>query len=235
MLKKSSIAFLILILLLSHLSFANTEGSSITSGFIKDSYGTSFYYDKDNYYNDGWHLIDDNGDGLYEYYYFSLSGHMLKDTIAPNGYQLNKDGKMLINNILYQVSFADVANSNVAIFLNKKETIDELAKGFEMDYNQVFTKWYIESSIDITNQLNSIANNLTVQKVNKVRDEISRRVKECKKIGTWYSDRLYGAKKAEFINKDEYRVLSRNLQKDMSSYINRFREEMGSVIKSMGY
>ena len=136
---------------------------------------------------------------------------------------------MLLNNTLYQVSFVDVANSNVAIFLNKKETIDELAKGFETDYNQVFSKWYIESSIDITNQLNSIANNLTVQKVNKVRDEISRRVKECKKTGSWYSDRLYSA------NKDEYRVLSRNLQKDMSSYINRFREEMGNVIKSMGY
>lgn len=160
---------------------------------------------------------------------------MIKDAIAPNGYQLNQDGKLIINNILYQVNFIDVVNYNVAIFLNKKETIDELTKGFEMDYSQVFTKWYTESSIDITNQLNSIANNLTVQKVNKVRDEISRKVKECKNIGTWYSDRLYNAKKVGCINKDTHKLLSGNLQKDMSAYINRFREEMGNVIKSMGY
>lgn len=215
--------------------FAKSQGSKSTIGFIKDNYGTSFYYDEDNYYNDGWHLIDDNGDGIYEYYYFSLSGHMLKDAKAPNGYQLNQDGKLIINNILYQVQFIDVANSNVAIFLNKKESVDELTKGFETDYNQVFIKWYEESKVDITNELNVIANSLTVQKVNKVRDEISKRVKECKKIGVWYNERLYSAKKTELITKDTHKVLSRKLQKDMSEYINRFREEMGNIIKSMGY
>lgn len=228
--------FLLNLIVSIYVSYANPKGSPITTGFIKDNYGTSFYYDEDNYYNDGWHLIDDNGDGIYEYYYFSLSGHMLKDdAIAPNGYQLNQDGKLIINNTLYQVNFIDVVNSNAAIFLNKKESVKELTKGFETDYNQVFSKWYTESSIDITNQLNSIANNLTVQKVNKVRDEISKKVKECKKIGSWYNDRLYSAKKSELIDKDVHKQLNRNLQKDMSSYINRFREEMSNIIKTMGY
>ena len=195
MLRKSRIAILIIIFLLSNLSFAKSKGTSTTAGFINDTYGTSFYYNEDNYYNDGWHLIDDNGDGIYEYYYFSLSGHLLKDATTPNGYKLNSDGKLLINEVVYQVSFLDVANSNVAIFLNKKESIDELTKGFETDYNQVFSEWYIKSKTDITNQLNAIANNLTVQKVNKVRDEISKRVKECKKIGAWYNEKLYNAKK----------------------------------------
>lgn len=95
MLRKSRIAILIIIFLLSNLSFAKSQGSQFTTGFIKDNQGTSFYYDEDNYYNDGWHLIDDNGDGIYEYYYFSLSGHMLKDAIAPSGYQLNQDGKLI--------------------------------------------------------------------------------------------------------------------------------------------
>lgn len=214
---------------------ANSKGSKIITGFINDNYGISFNYDEDSYYNDGWHLIDDNGDGIYEYYYFSLSGHMLKDATTPNGYKLNANGKLIINDTVYQVSFLDVANSDVAIFLNKKESVDELTKGFETDYNQVFSKWYQESSIDITNQLNAIANNLTVQKVKKVRDEIGRRVKECKKIGVWYNERLYSAKKTELINKDTHKILSRKLQKDMSEYINRFREEMGNIIKSMGY
>ena len=83
--------------------------------------------------------------------------------------------------------------------------------------------------------MNAIASNLTVQKVNKVRDEISKKVKECKKIGVWYNEKLYDAKKTELITKDTHKTLSRKLQKDMSSYINRFREEMGNVIKSMGY
>lgn len=226
---------IIFILLLSDICFAKSKGAKITTGYINDNYGTSFYYDEDNYYNDGWHLIDDNGDGIYEYYYFSLSGHMLKGTVAPNGYKLNENGKLVVNDNVYQVSFVDVANSNVAIFLNKKEVADELIKGFETDYNQAFCEWYIKSKNDITSQLNAIANNLTVQKVNKVRDEISKRVKDCKKIGVWYNEKLYDAKKTELITKDTHKVLSRKLQKDMSEYINRFREEMGNVIKSMGY
>lgn len=225
----------IIILLTSSICFTKSMGSKITTGFINDNYGTSFYNDEDNYYNDGWHLIDDNGDGIYEYYYFSLSGHMLKYATAPNGYQLNEHGKFIINDVVYQVNFLDVANSNVAIFLNKKESAEELVKGFETDYNQVFNEWYIKSKTDITSQLNAIANNLTVQKVNKVRDEISKKVKECKKIGVWYNERLYNAKRNEFIEKDTHKILSRKLQKDMSEYINNFREEMGNVIKSMGY
>ena len=231
--KKLSI--LLFIILFSSWALAKPAGSKISIGFIKDNQGSLFYYDEDNYYNDGWHLIDDNGDGMYEYYYFSLSGHMLKDTITLNGYKLNENGKLIINNVVYQVSFLDVANSDVAIFLNKNESVDELTKGFETDYNQVFSKWYKESTISITNQLNAIANNLTVQKVNKVRDEISKKVKECKKIGVWYNERLYNAKRNEFIEKDTHKILSRKLQKDMSEYINNFREEMGNVIKSMGY
>lgn len=235
MLRRIILVLLVIIVLFSSHAFAKTQGFKITTGFIRDNYGTSFYYDKDNYYNDGWHLIDDNGDGIYEYYYFSLSSHMLKDTISPNGYKLNPDGKLVVNDTIYQVSFLDVANSDVSIFLNKNESVEELTKGFEIDYNQVFSEWYIKSKTDITNQLNAIANNLTVQKVNKVRDEISKRVKECKKIGVWYNERLYSAKKTELINKDTHKILSRKLQKDMSSYINIFREEMGNIIKSMGY
>ena len=225
----------IIIFFISNICFAKPTCSKIIIGFIKDKFGTSFYYDEDKYYNDGWHLIDDNGDGIYEYYYFSLSGNLLKDTTAPNGYQLNSNGKLLVKDIVYQVSFLDVANCDVALFLNKKELVEELTKGFETDYNQVFTKWYEESKTDITNQLNAIVNALSVQKVNKVRDEISRRVKECKNIGYWYNDRLYSAKKSEVINKDIHKIISRKLQKDMSEYINKFREEMGNIIKSMGY
>ena len=132
---RMKIIIVLFLFAVSSINFATPKGFSITTGFIKDTYGTSFYYDEGNYYSDGWHLIDDNGDGIYEYYYFTLSGHMLKVATAPNGYQLNQDGKLILNNILYQVQFIDVANSDVAIFLNKNETLEELTKGFETDYN----------------------------------------------------------------------------------------------------
>ena len=87
----------------------------------------------------------------------------------------------------------------------------------------------------MTNQLSSIAYNLIVQKVNKIRDEINKRVKACKKIGVGYNEKLYSEKKTKFKYKDTHKILNRKLQKDMSEYINNFREEMGNVIKSMGY
>lgn len=55
---------LFFVLLFSNYVLAESSGSKITTGFKNDNYGTSFYYDEDNYYNDGWHLIDDNGDGI---------------------------------------------------------------------------------------------------------------------------------------------------------------------------
>ena len=70
MISMKKLLILIFIFLLSSYVLAKPVGSKISTGFIKDNYGTSFYYDEDNYYNDGWHLIDDNGDGIYEYYYF---------------------------------------------------------------------------------------------------------------------------------------------------------------------
>ena len=95
MINMKKIFILFFIFLFSGYTLANKIGYKMLIGFINDNYGTSFYYDEDNYYNDGWHIIDDNGDCLYEYYYFSLSGHMIRDAIAPNGYQLNQDGKLI--------------------------------------------------------------------------------------------------------------------------------------------
>ena len=103
--KYSIIYLLLAVIITPYICFAKRNNIYINTAFIKDNYGTLFYYYEDNYYNDGWHLIDDNGDGIYEYYYFSLSGHMLKDTTTPNSYKLNENGKLIINDVIYQVSF----------------------------------------------------------------------------------------------------------------------------------
>lgn len=226
---------LVFILLIQAVVFAMPKESKVNMGFIDDAYGTSFYSSEDSYYNDGWQLIDDNGDGVYEYYYFSLSGHLLKSAIAPNGYQLNADGKLMINNILYQVSFGDLINSDTALFLNKQESIEEISKGLAIDYNQVFGKWYLESVNYVTNLLISISDKPSVKEVKAVHNAVSEKVAECKKIGVWYNDRIYSARKSGKIDRNISNTISLNLQKDMSLYVNTFREEMSKKINLMGY
>ena len=226
---------LVFILLIQAVAFAMPKELKVNIGFIDDAYGTSFYSSEDSYYNDGWHLIDDNGDGLYEYYYFTLSGHLLKSAIAPNGYQLNADGKLMINNILYQVSFGDLINSDTALFLNKQESIEEISKGLAIDYNQVFGKWYLESVNYVTNLLISISDKPSVKEVEAVHNAVSEKIAECKKIGVWYNDRIYSARKSGKIDRNISNTISLNLQKDMSLYVNTFREEMSKKINLMGY
>lgn len=233
--KTIAVKIFILILVYATSTFAKPKITKINKGFVDDKYGTLFYCDDETYYNDGWQLIDDNGDGVYEYYYFSLSGHLLKSVIAPNGYQLNADGKLMINNILYQVSFGDLINSDTALFLNKQESIEEISKGLAIDYNQVFGKWYLESVNYVTNLLISISDKPSVKEVKAVYNAVSEKIAECKKIGVWYNDRIYSARKSGKIDRNISNTISLNLQKDMSLYVNTFREEMSKKINLMGY
>lgn len=51
-------------------------------------------------YNDGWHWLDDNKDGLSECYYFGADGYMLANTTTPDGYAVNADGAWTVNGIV---------------------------------------------------------------------------------------------------------------------------------------
>lgn len=58
----------------------------------QDSKGWWYQADDGSYPASSWHLIDSDGDGLVENYYFDSNGYLLTDTITPDGFQVNEDG-----------------------------------------------------------------------------------------------------------------------------------------------
>ena len=215
-------------------SFASPKGTQFSKGFKTDDYGyNSFYYDEDKFYNDGWHLLDTNGDGLYGYYYFTISGHHLISNTAPNGCLLNENGLLLNpDNTIYQISFNDANN---ALFLNKIETPDEIKLGLKADYNYVFNNWYIDATTDIDNKLAVASTDMSINKANAIREEILKHTKYLKKMASWYEERINESKKMGTIDKNLCRELINMLTADMSAFNNKFREESNNKIKALGY
>jgi hypothetical protein len=67
------------------------------------------------------------------------------------------------------------------------------------------------------------------QSLEKISNDIAEFIRYQFKHPSGRKKKLYDAKKTELITKDTHKVVSRKLQKDMSEYINKFREEMGNV------
>ena len=214
--------------------FASQKGYHFPTGFKTDEYGyNSFFYEEDKFYNNGWKLLDINRDGMYEYLYFTISGHYLMSNTAPNGCLLNENGLLLnVDNSIYQISFTDVNN---ALFLNKIETPDEIKLGLKADYTYVFNNWYINATSDIDNKITVASTNMSINKANAIREEISKHTKELKQMSMWYNERLNESKKMGTIDKKLCRELINMVTADMSAFNNRFREETNNKIKALGY
>lgn len=52
--------------------------------------------DNTSWYQNGWHWVDGNNDGIAECYYFQNDGYALRNTIAPDGSQVNASGAWVI-------------------------------------------------------------------------------------------------------------------------------------------
>ena len=92
--------------------------SSMTTGWYTDENGLTYYL---NPVSDGtqgrmfvgWNWIDDNGDGIYECYYFNpisdgTRGCLFKNTMTPDGYQVNEKGQWIQNGIVLTKTAAEV-------------------------------------------------------------------------------------------------------------------------------
>ena len=55
------------------------------------------YVNADNTLDTGWHVIDGNGDGIAEWYYFDNEGWLLTSTTTPDGYTVNENGAWVQN------------------------------------------------------------------------------------------------------------------------------------------
>ena len=50
------------------------------------------YVNADNTVDTGWHVIDGNGDGIAEWYYFDQEGWLATSCTTPDGYTVNENG-----------------------------------------------------------------------------------------------------------------------------------------------
>lgn len=82
-------------LLLTVVSISLSIQLTAYAGWENADNGNWKYKDEatDQYYNDGWHWIDSDGDGTGECYYFDNNGLIIKNTTTPDGYIVNADGK----------------------------------------------------------------------------------------------------------------------------------------------
>ena len=86
------------------LLFTSCLQSFRTYAFGWQNDGTGWWYglnqDNTKYYNDGWHWIDGNDDGISECYYFLPNGYIFKDIKekTPDGYEVNLLGMWTVDN-----------------------------------------------------------------------------------------------------------------------------------------
>lgn len=229
-LSKSLICTFIGVLLCGTLVYGNVGNG----GFKYDDYGTSFYYDSENYYDNGWHLIDDNLDNIYEYMYFTITGHILKNTNTPNGYQLDEKGKLIIDNKIYSLSTVDIIE-NKALFNGYVLNQDEIKQALLLDYALVLDDWYYNSTDIISNNYNSIKDKPSVKSIESLRQNIQKQIKKLKKINSWYSEKICDAKLNNKITKEFYRELDDCINEKMNEYVGKLRKDWNDKVNKLKY
>lgn len=83
--------------------------------WTQDTAGWRYQNDDGSCFNDGWHWIDDDGDGSSEHYYFGADGYILTNTTTPDGSKVNQDGAECIDgsNITAEGTVINVENAAV--------------------------------------------------------------------------------------------------------------------------
>ncbi|WP_270813857.1 hypothetical protein [Hungatella effluvii] len=84
------------------LAGALTVGSAFTAFAGWEQTGATWKYQTTdgNYYNDGWHWIDGNGDNIAECYFFNIDSTMLSNTTTPDNFTVNENGAWTVNGVV---------------------------------------------------------------------------------------------------------------------------------------
>lgn len=84
------------------------------AGWTKDHKGWRYGTEElgTQWFNDGWHWLDGNKDGVSECYYFGADGYVLTNTTTPDGYAVDGDGAWIQNGIVQ--TQRTLANTNIA-------------------------------------------------------------------------------------------------------------------------
>lgn len=96
--------------------------------------GTGWYYglneDDSYYYDDGWHWIDGNEDGIYECYYFLPNGYICKNKCetTPDGFNVNSLGMWTYNGVVQRQYKLNENNNKYLISGLSKDAADMIYK-----------------------------------------------------------------------------------------------------------
>ena len=187
--------------------------------FVETNSGIKFYNNSDEcYYDDGWQFIDDNNDGIYEYYYFSIFGNVLRDATTPDGLKVNDKGQLVIDDIVLQCNLRDAVTSK---FLHTYDFAGAYEEAAEIDCDRVFHDWFITSSDSI--------NNVVLKEGSKkqvILDEINMSITKCNDKENELVDfirKRYGRKSCQPLEEIV------NLKKDV--YIKKFKEEFSYILE----
>ena len=92
------------------------------------------YVNADNSVDKGWHVIDGNGDGIAEWYYFNEEGWLLTSATTPDGYTVNENGAWVKDG---QVMTEKVGGAQAAEAGTKASAAAQMPQGKYFMYNVV--------------------------------------------------------------------------------------------------
>lgn len=84
--------------------------------FSLNNYGQQYIKDDFNIAKSEWIVHDIDSDGKGEYFYFDSNGFMLKNTTTPDGYQVDNEGRWVIDGVIQKT---DTINTQNIIAENK--------------------------------------------------------------------------------------------------------------------
>lgn len=87
--------------------------------------GNSWKYNfNGTYFNDGWHWIDGNNDGIAECYYFNADSIMSANTTTPDGYTVDTTGAWTVNGVV-QVKYLNASHGTSNIGAEERRRQEE--------------------------------------------------------------------------------------------------------------
>ena len=81
--------------------FITISATTIFAGeFVRDSFGLKYDVGGGRYLENGWAWCDPAGTGIAYSYYFSPTGYILLNTIAPDGNMIDAAGRLTVNGVV---------------------------------------------------------------------------------------------------------------------------------------
>ena len=219
----------IVLLLIFFMFFISSVGYG--KGFKSDVYDKTlikYYYDDSNFYKGGAYPIDDNNDGMYEYYYFNSLGHLYVNTKTPLGLLSNEKGQILIDGIILRVTVDQILDLEKNI-----DTLKELNKSkAKYSYKDSYTveKVLKESKEDFYEYVSyfySFLDNRSVEYYKsdrEIKSQVYMYIDKLDIIYNKYIKEIKDLKKIRDISEDSFNYLKESIDKDYKNSIAKMKK-----------